>query len=92
MGWSTASSEDTAPAWQRGVTEAQQARYTAEMLSWLAGMPRVKAVFVYRDRDFEPVQAHLDGFGVLRADTSPKPVLDVITCQSRSACRADARQ
>ena len=37
-----------------------------------------EAVFVYRDRDFEPSKAHLDGFGVLRADTSPKPVLDVI--------------
>ena len=92
MGWSTAPDDDTAPTWQRGVTEAQQARYTAEMLSWLAKLPRVKAVFVYRDRDFEPVQAHLDGFGVLRADTSPKPVFDVITCPSRAACRADARQ
>jgi hypothetical protein len=91
MGWSTAPDDSTAPAWQRGVTETQQARYTAGMLAWLSTMRRVKAAFVYRDRDFAPVQTHLDGFGVLRADTSAKPAFGVVTCPSRHACRVIAR-
>lgn len=92
MGWSTAPDDSAAPTWQRGVTEAQQSRYTAGMLAWLSTMRRVRAAFVYRDRDFEPVQAHLDGFGVLRADTSAKPVYGVVTCPSRPACRDLARR
>lgn len=77
--------------WQAGVSEAEQAKYTAGMLAYFAGIPQVDAAFVYRDRDFDDVDVHQNGFGLLRRDNSPKPVYDVITCSPAARCEELAR-
>ncbi len=72
--------------WQRGVTPEQQASYTAQMMAYFSTVPSVAAAFVYRDRDFDDVDPHQNGFGILGVDNSPKPVYDVLTCSSTAAC------
>lgn len=91
FGWSTHPPEPGLQPWERGVTEQQQAAYTADVLALLGTIPRVHAAFVYRDRDFTDMGTHLDGFGILRADNSPKPVYAVLACASVELCRAAAR-
>ncbi len=87
FGYSTHGQED-GPAWQRGVTEDEQARYTAAMLAYFGSVDRVEAAFVYRDRDFPDTDdlTHLNNFGILRADGSTKPVYGVLTCSPASEC------
>lgn len=87
FGYST-HGQQAVPGWQRGVTEGEQARYTAAMLAYFGSLPRVEAAFVYRDRDFPDSdgQDHQNSFGILRADGSTKPVYDVLTCSPAAEC------
>lgn len=86
FGYSVHADDPSLPAWQAGVTEQQQARYTAGMLAYFASIPQIEAAFVYRDRDFEDVDVHQNGFGIIRADNSPKPVYSVLTCSPAENC------
>lgn len=86
FGWSTHGDFPGMQLWQRGVTEEEQASYTAGMLAWFSELPQVQAAFVYRDEDFVNSDPHRNGFGILRADGSPKPVYEVLTCATASAC------
>lgn len=86
FGYSSHPDDPQLAEWQRGVTQIEQAEYTAQMLAYLSGFSQVHAVFVYRDRDHEGLDPHQDGFGVLNADNSPKPVYAVIACGSVAAC------
>jgi hypothetical protein len=91
FGWSTHPGFPAMEAWQRGVDEEQQAQYTAAMLALFSRIPQIEAAFIYRDRDFTDSDPHRNGFGILRADNSPKPVYTVLTCPTTEACRALSR-
>ena len=86
FGYSVHPDDATLPAWQAGVSEQEQARYTAGMLAYFASISQVAAAFVYRDRDFTDVDVHQNGFGILRADNTAKPVYTVLTCSPATAC------
>ena len=86
FGYSTHPDTEDLLLWQRGVSEKEQAGYTAAMLAYFSRFPQVAAAFVYRDRDFTDSDVHQNGFGILRSDNSPKPVYDVITCSPASRC------
>lgn len=74
-GWSAHATPPDAPAWARGVTEAQQADYGARLVRLVrARWPYVTNVFWYTDRSWSR-NARLSGFGLLRRDLSPRPVL-----------------
>lgn len=92
FGWSTHPNVDGLQPWERGVTERQQSRYTAEMMAYLERLPQVGAAFVYRDRDFTSGNLHQDGFGILREDNTRKPVYDVLTCSPAARCLEMAEQ
>lgn len=86
FGYSTHDDLPELQPWQRGVTEQEQAQYTAEMMAYFTTIPEVAAAFLYRDRDFDDADAHQNGFGILRLDNSPKPVYAVLTCSPTSRC------
>ena len=88
FGWSTHTGFRGMQAWQRGVTEEEQAQYTAAMLAAFSSVPQIEAAFIYRDQDFAGADPHWNGFGVLRTDSSTKPVYKVLTCSTFDACRA----
>ena len=76
-GWSAHENAPGTPPWRLGVTEAEQADYAARLVRLLrATYPYVTQVFWYDDRT-RPAETdlHLRGFGLLRADLSPRPVL-----------------
>jgi hypothetical protein len=86
FGYSVHDDDGGLEPWQRGVTLEQQAQYTAAMMGYFASVPGVDAAFVYRDRDFDDTDVHLNGFGLLRRDNTPKPVYEVITCSPIARC------
>lgn len=79
LGWSTHPNGDGTAAGERGVTEAEQARFTRDALDLIAASyPFVAAVFVYDDRDTDVPDVHQASFGLLTRDLRPKPALDEI--------------
>ena len=86
FGYSVHADDPRLPAWQAGVTEQQQAEYTADMLAYFGSLPSIEAAYVYRDRDFDDVDVHQDGFGILRSDNTTKPVYSVLTCSPATRC------
>ena len=86
FGYSVHRDDPGLPAWQAGVTEQEQAHYTAGMLAYFAAIPQIEAAFVYRDRDFTDVDVHQNGFGILRSDNTAKPVYGVLTCSPGARC------
>lgn len=90
FGWSTHADFRGMQRWQRGVDEEEQAKHTAAMLATFSQFPQIQAAFIYRDRDFTDANPHMNGFGVVRADGSVKPVFAVLNCSSAADCRARA--
>jgi hypothetical protein len=74
LGWSSHANTGSEANWNRGVTEAQQARYAVESLRLIRDeYPYVKKAFWYNERNKSTGDIHQDNFGLLRRDASPKP-------------------
>jgi polysaccharide biosynthesis protein PslG len=79
FGWSSHANTGTEKPWNRGVTEAQQASYTVSALKLLRERhPYVTAAFIYNEREKETSDVHQNGYGIMRKDTSPKPVYNAV--------------
>jgi hypothetical protein len=85
FGWSTHENPPGTPNWQAGVSEAEQAsNFTIAIEVIRTRMPYVGKVYWYNEHD-----ARSDGivqndhYGVLRADLSPKPIVDAISAVTR---------
>ena len=75
FGWSSHPNAGGEAPWNTGVTEGQQARYTVAAIRLLRrDHPYVTKAFIYNEREKETSDPHQNGYGILRADMSPKPV------------------
>lgn len=75
FGWSAHANWSGISAWQRGVTEAQQADFARRAFEYARlHYPNVKAMFWYKER-VRPGESdvHQAGYGLLREDLSPRP-------------------
>ncbi len=76
-GWSAHANAPETPPWRLGVSETEQADYASRLVRLLrTTYPYVTQVFWYDERT-RPAERdiHLRGFGLLRADLTPRPVL-----------------
>lgn len=78
FGWSTHANTGTEANHKRGVSEAQQADYTALAIDELDAQG-VERAYVYTDRDMSGNDPHEANFGLFRSDWSPKPVVGALT-------------
>lgn len=80
VGWSTHRDRQDAEPWERGVSEADQARYSARVLHVIArDFPYVDVVIFYNAVDHDTgSDLQYDNYGLMRDDTSPKPALDAL--------------
>ncbi len=80
LGWSTHANTGGTEPWERGVSEAVQARYSARVLHVLSrDFPYVEVVIYYNAVDHETgTTSQYDNYGLMRDDLSPKPVLDAL--------------
>jgi hypothetical protein len=79
FGWSVHGETSTTPPWQLGVTEAQQADYLARAVALVRSRwPQVDVMIWYNSRDKSTGDIHQDGFGLMRRDFSPRPVMNAI--------------
>ena len=74
FGWSVHDNRPDSPPWQRGVSPAEQAAYLTRALGLIGSRyPYVERAFWYKDAarpEEDEVQA---GYGLLRADLTPRP-------------------
>lgn len=74
LGWSVHENRPDLPPWQRGVTPVEQAAYLTRAFELIgARYPYVERAFWYKDAarsEDDEVQA---GYGLLKADLSPRP-------------------
>jgi hypothetical protein len=80
LGWSSHPNLASAPNWQLGVTEEQQADFAVRALNFIAGhFPYVKKTFWYDASDSTidyadtALRVHENNFGLLHRDLTPKP-------------------
>jgi hypothetical protein len=74
FGWSVHDNEAEPPPWKRGVTAEAQAAYLVRAIALMrARFPYVARAFWYKDATVAGDDAHEAGFGLLRADLSPRP-------------------
>jgi hypothetical protein len=74
FGWSSHSNSRGVANWQRGVTRAQQADYLIRTLKLVSSRySYVTNVFWYTDRDGMADDAQNANYGLLAADSTPKP-------------------
>ena len=74
LGWSSGT-DNMGNAWDRPVTPAQQAQYLTEAVQLIRKeYPYVGPIIWYRDVD-GPTKSYQDGFGLMRANLSPKPAM-----------------
>ena len=74
FGWSSHRTVAGDPAWKRGVSQTEQARYAVRAMKLLGrDYPYVKKAFWYKDLA-SGAGRHHDGYALLRRDLSPKPV------------------
>ncbi|MEA2477156.1 MAG: polysaccharide biosynthesis protein PslG [Actinomycetota bacterium] len=80
LGWSSHPNLASAPNWQLGVTEEQQADFAVRALNFIAGhFPYVKKTFWYDASDSTidyadaALRLHENNFGLLHRDLTPKP-------------------
>ncbi|MEX1907599.1 cellulase family glycosylhydrolase [Janibacter sp. Y6] len=75
LGWSTGQIPDPQP-WQRAVSEATQADFLEETVALTrSSYPYVKGIIWFRERDRTGGNPYEDGYGLMRADLTPKPAL-----------------
>jgi hypothetical protein len=79
FGWSAHANWSGVENWNRGVTEAEQADYLVRAIKYTrANYPYVTGMFWYKERSWATSATtgsalHLEGYGLLRADLSPRP-------------------
>lgn len=76
FGWSQHPNAANEPNWSRGVTAQQQADYAIRALNYTkANYPYVEVAFWYKER-VQPgaTDTHLQGYALLNADLSERPV------------------
>ncbi|GAB2754975.1 hypothetical protein GCM10027020_03930 [Nocardioides salsibiostraticola] len=75
FGWSSHRNSLGDAAWERGVSQRQQARYAVRALKVLGrDYPYVKKAFWYKDLAEKGSDRHQNGYAMLRGNLSPKPV------------------
>ncbi|WP_139977278.1 cellulase family glycosylhydrolase [Nocardioides litoris] len=77
FGWSVHEDPPGAEPWERGVSEAEQARYAAEALRLMGQeFPYVEAAFWYKDvANSDSTDPHQEGYAMLRRDLTARPLL-----------------
>jgi polysaccharide biosynthesis protein PslG len=86
FGWSAHDNTGSIPSWARGVSERQQADFAVRAVKYAAAnWPYVGAMFWYKERSWNLPSAdpawlvrHLEGYGLLRADGSRRPVYEAL--------------
>jgi hypothetical protein len=74
FGWSVHDNPQGLPLWQRGVTASVQAEYIVRAIALVRGAyPYVKRMYWYKDRTMPGEDFHEAGYGLLRADLTPRP-------------------
>ena len=74
FGWTAHSNTPSTPAWQRGVTQQQQADYLVRALKLIrANFPYVTNTFWYNERDTTNGTVADNSYGLLLKDLTPKP-------------------
>jgi hypothetical protein len=74
FGWSVHDNPPGTPIYRRGVTNDQQAEYLVRALTLIrVGYPFVEKAFWYKDASRPGEDVHEAGYGLLRADLSPRP-------------------
>ena len=74
VGWSTHENWSGVENWNRGITEAQQARYVTDMTRLVAtDYPEVTGIFWYTVRDTNIGNVQQDNYGLVRKDWTRKP-------------------
>ena len=74
FGWSVHDNEAETAPWKRGVTAETQAAYLVRAIALMrARFPYVARAFWYKDAAAAGEDAHQAGYGLLRADLSPRP-------------------
>lgn len=74
FGWSSHPNSGTEANWSRGVSEQQQADYLVRTINYVtANYPYVTNVFWYTERDRGTTAEHINNYGLLYHDLSPKP-------------------
>lgn len=84
FGWSTAKTNSS--NWTRGVTKKKQAKFLLAGMDVLGKMPQVAGAFWYTDRDTRIGNSHVDGYGLLTRDLTPKPAFYALRCAATSRC------
>jgi hypothetical protein len=75
FGWSAHEDTPGTVLWRQGVTAEQQAAYLVRALPVIAARhPYVEKAFWYKDASRSGEDVHESGYGLLRADLSPRPV------------------
>jgi hypothetical protein len=76
MGWSAHANWSGVENWQRGVTDTQQGDYLVRSIEYTkANYPYVPVMFWYKElKDPEGTNVHLEGYSLLNADLSERPV------------------
>ena len=82
FGWSVHANALGTATWDLGVTEQQQADYTVGAMDLLGTWPQVKSAYVYAERQKATGNLHQDGYGMLRRDLSPRPVLTALAARA----------
>lgn len=86
FGWTTHSNNVFTRAWERGVTEQQQADYLLASMRVLGAQPRVAAAFWY-DAWSPPVEdENLEGFALLSPSFRRKPAFYAMRCVASDVC------
>lgn len=79
LGWSTHANTGSEPNWSRGVTEQQQADFSARMVELAATRwTQVEGVFFYTVRDTHETDVQQASYGLMRRDNTHKPAVAAI--------------
>ncbi|HWL66684.1 MAG TPA: family 1 glycosylhydrolase [Actinomycetota bacterium] len=74
FGWSSHRNWKGVENWDRGVSAKVQGKYLVRTLKFVAReYPYVKKVFWYNERNRKTGDKHLDNYGLLKRDLTPKP-------------------
>ncbi len=74
LGWSTHSNNAGGAAYDKGVTEAQQAAYSVSAVRFVSQTyPYVTNMFFYTDVDRTDSSVQTNNLGLMRSDLTPKP-------------------
>jgi len=83
FGWSVHSNTGREPAWERGVSEEEQAEYLVRAVEMVTlRYPYVDVMFWYNDRAKATSDRHQSGYGLLTRDLQPRPAYHALSALS----------